>query len=88
MSQEPDIDRRWKIQALALAKECYTTKLELLTNATVADDAIRFVAEHSNSNSNCNKKNWQHTKSSNDDKEKVVNYELNRTRNRRINAYG
>jgi hypothetical protein len=33
-----------KIKALALAKECYAMKLELLTNATVVDDAIRFVA--------------------------------------------
>ena len=33
-----------KIKALALAKECYEMKLELLTNATVVDDAIRFVA--------------------------------------------
>ena len=32
-----------KIKALALAKECYAMKLELLTNATVVDDAIRFV---------------------------------------------
>jgi DNA-binding transcriptional regulator LsrR (DeoR family) len=36
-----------KIKALALAKECYAMKLELLTNATVVDDAIRFVASHS-----------------------------------------
>lgn len=35
-----------KIKALALAKECYAMKLELLTNATVVDDAIRFVASH------------------------------------------
>jgi hypothetical protein len=32
--------------ALSLAKECYQMKLELLTNATVVDDAIRFVALH------------------------------------------
>jgi predicted transcriptional regulator len=38
-------DRREKIQALALAKECYSRKLDLLTNATVVDDAIRFVSE-------------------------------------------
>jgi hypothetical protein len=36
-----------KIKALALAKECYAMKLELLTNTTVVDDAIRFVASHS-----------------------------------------
>jgi hypothetical protein len=37
-------DKREKIQALSLAKECYGMKLELLTNVTVVDDAIRFVA--------------------------------------------
>jgi hypothetical protein len=36
-------DKREKIQALSLAKECYSLKLDLLTNATVVDDAIRFV---------------------------------------------
>lgn len=35
-----------KIKALTLAKECYAMKLELLTNATVIDDAIRFVSSH------------------------------------------
>src|SRR4249920_3551406 len=39
-------DKREKIQALSLAKECYGMKLDLLTNATVVDDAIRFVTEH------------------------------------------
>src|SRR5918911_342075 len=37
-------DEREKIQALSLAKECYSMKLDLLTNATVVDDAIRFVS--------------------------------------------
>jgi hypothetical protein len=37
-------DRREKIQALSLAKECYSMKLDLLTNAIVVDDAIRFVS--------------------------------------------
>jgi hypothetical protein len=40
-------DRREKIQALSLAKECYSMKLELLTNSTVVDDAIRFVSDRS-----------------------------------------
>ncbi len=37
-------DRREKIQALSLKKpkNCYAMKLELLTNATVVNDAIRF----------------------------------------------
>jgi hypothetical protein len=39
-------DKREKIQALSLAKECYSMKLDLLTNATVVDDAIRFVSSH------------------------------------------
>jgi hypothetical protein len=30
-----------------LAKECYSMKLELLTNASVVDDAIRFVSQKS-----------------------------------------
>jgi predicted transcriptional regulator len=38
-------DKREKIQALSLAKECYSMKLDLLTNATVIDDAIRFVSQ-------------------------------------------
>jgi DNA-binding MarR family transcriptional regulator len=39
-------DRREKIQALSLAKECYSMKLDLLTNATVVDEAIRFVSSN------------------------------------------
>jgi predicted transcriptional regulator len=37
-------EKREKIQALSLAKECYSMKLDLLTNATVVDDATRFVS--------------------------------------------
>jgi hypothetical protein len=46
MSQTDDNVKSDKIKALALAKECYAMKLDLLTNATVVDDAIRFVASH------------------------------------------
>jgi predicted transcriptional regulator len=35
---------REKIQALSLTKQCYSMKLDLLTNAAVVDDAIRFVS--------------------------------------------
>jgi hypothetical protein len=38
--------KREKIQALSLAKECYSMKLNLLTNGTVVDDAIRFVSSN------------------------------------------
>jgi hypothetical protein len=48
-SQQTD-DKREKLQALSLAKECYSMKLELLTNASVVDDAIRFVSSKSNEN--------------------------------------
>ena len=40
-------DKRQKIYALSLAKECYSMKLDLLTNATVVDDAINFVEKNS-----------------------------------------
>ena len=33
---------------LALAKKAYGMKLDLLTNASVVDDAMRFVSEHNN----------------------------------------
>jgi hypothetical protein len=45
-------DRREKIQALSLAKECYSMKLDLLTNATVVEDAIRFVSQKSKGKEN------------------------------------
>jgi hypothetical protein len=44
-AQSTEDKKREKIQALSLAKECYSMKLELLTNATVVDDAIRFVTD-------------------------------------------
>ena len=40
-------DVREKVQALSLAKDCYGMKLELLTNATVVEDALRFVGTNS-----------------------------------------
>lgn len=43
MSNQSDVDKREKVQALSLAKECYSMKLELLTNATVVDDAMKFI---------------------------------------------
>jgi hypothetical protein len=55
--------KREKIQALSLAKECYSMKLDLLTNATVVDDAIRFVS------SNRSKNNQKSFSSNEDDKE-------------------
>jgi hypothetical protein len=34
-------------EPITSSKECYSMKLELLTNATVVDDAIRFVSNRS-----------------------------------------
>ena len=47
-SQNTEINKREKIHALSLAKECYSMKLDLLTNATVVDDAMRFVSSNNN----------------------------------------
>ena len=61
-------NKREKIQALPLAKECYFMKLDLLTNATVVGDAIRFVLEKSkeklksSSNSNSNEDDKEESK--------------------------
>ena len=35
---------------MSLAKECYSIKLDLLTNASVVDDAIRFVSSRTEEN--------------------------------------
>ena len=43
-------DKREKIQALSLAKECYSMKLDLLTNANVVNDVIRFISSSTNNN--------------------------------------
>jgi hypothetical protein len=36
-------DKREKIHALSLAKECYSMKLELLSNATTIDSALSYI---------------------------------------------
>jgi hypothetical protein len=46
MSKTDDNVKSDKIKALTLAKECYAMRLELLTNATVVNDASRFVASN------------------------------------------
>ena len=43
ISQASETGRMEKIKALSLAKDCYSMKLDLLTNAKVVDDAIRFI---------------------------------------------
>ena len=41
-------DAKEKICALSLAKEVYSTKLDLLTNINVVNDAARFIELHKN----------------------------------------
>jgi hypothetical protein len=71
-------DKREKLQALSLAKECYSMKLDLLTNATVVDDAIRFVYQKSINkveSSSCNSNEDDNDKSNepdyNEDKDQL-----------------
>ena len=42
-------DNREKLSSLSLIKDAYTTKMDLLTNASLLNDAVKFV-EHNNSN--------------------------------------
>ncbi|MFL6454559.1 MAG: hypothetical protein ACJ71L_11250, partial [Nitrososphaeraceae archaeon] len=59
-------DKREKIQALSLAKECYSMKLDLLTNATVVDDAIKFVSQKSINNAKSTDSSNEDDKESNE----------------------
>jgi DNA-binding Lrp family transcriptional regulator len=43
ISSQQNIDSREKVQALSLAKECYSQKLDLLTNAEVIHHSIKFI---------------------------------------------
>ena len=60
-----------KIKALTLAKDCYAMKLELLTNATVVDDAIRFIASNA----------VKTTEKGNTDKMSIVEKEVSNSNN-------
>lgn len=41
-----DGEKRERIHALSLTKECYAMKLDLLSSATVVDRAVKFVENH------------------------------------------
>jgi hypothetical protein len=78
-------DKREKIQALSLAKECYSMKLDLLTNATVVDDAIRFVSskskdkekiKSSSSNSNADDNEELSEPDYDEDKDQLIRYQV------------
>src|SRR5919198_1192359 len=59
-------DKREKIQALSLAKDCYSMKLDLLTNTTVVDDAIRFVSSNQSKMTSASSKNEDDKEESNE----------------------
>jgi hypothetical protein len=65
-------DKREKTLALSLAKECYSMKLDLLTNATVVDDAVRFV---SSNKSKDNLKSSSENSNQNDEESKEPDYD-------------
>lgn len=46
MSTDSKSDKRERMQALTLAKECDAMKLDLLSSATVVDRAAKFVDRH------------------------------------------
>jgi DNA-binding MarR family transcriptional regulator len=49
-SRKEEINTKEKLSALVLAKDCHSMKLDLLTNASVIDDAARFVSFHDQEN--------------------------------------
>ena len=56
------------MHALSLAKECYSVEMYLLTNATVVDDAIRFVEANSR-----DRRNDDETTQENESDEEITN---------------
>jgi len=46
MSLDEKADRKEKITAMILVKDCYQMKLDLLSSATVVDRAVKFVEKH------------------------------------------
>jgi hypothetical protein len=71
ISENQETEERTKVQALSLAKECVINKLDLLTNATVVEDAIRFVKK-SNGKLTMSKEeddNYRESKEPDDDQE-------------------
>jgi hypothetical protein len=41
-------DKRERMQALSLAKDCYAMKLELLSSATIVDRGVKFIQQYHN----------------------------------------
>jgi hypothetical protein len=45
ISENPQTEEKTRVQALSLVKDCVINKMDLLTNATVVNDAIKFVID-------------------------------------------
>jgi hypothetical protein len=45
MSENSETEDKTKIQALSISKKCIINKLDLLTNATVVENAMQFVQQ-------------------------------------------
>ena len=64
-------DGKDKLHALSLAKDCYSMKLELLTNATIVEDALKFVDRNKNNN-NINKQELSNNKVQNNNDDDIT----------------
>jgi hypothetical protein len=93
ITAEQTEDKREKIQALSLAKEYYSMKLKPLINATVVDDAIRFVSQKSKEelNSSSSSSNEDEEESSepdyDEDKDQINKVNKNKKRKSWRNPY-
>ena len=47
---DTQVDERLRLQALQLVNECYKHKIDLVTNGTIVQDALRFVQQNKKSN--------------------------------------
>ena len=46
LSEKSDNNIKEKLQSLSLAKDCYSIKMDLLTNSNLLKDAIQFVEQY------------------------------------------
>jgi hypothetical protein len=64
-------DENTKLKALALGKDCFSAKLDLLTNSSVVEDEIKFIKARSKSNEDT-ESNVTEEQEQTDDKEIVT----------------
>jgi hypothetical protein len=50
ITDQAEIETKEKLQAYSLIKECYSMKLDLLTNPAVLDEASSFIAKYKDKN--------------------------------------